>query len=113
MNNAINHGTAAPVASAKGLSPTSHSTRCILPSDVLLNALVRAKQKRDQDDRANAYAELLNHFHKAIFPAFFTETNGNLSEVSRLMGLHRETVKTYASNANIDMTGVSRAGGAL
>ena len=105
MYNATNHSTATPVVSAKGLSPTSNSTRCILPSDVLLNALVTAKRKRQQDDRANAYAELLTHFHKAIFPAFFTEAKGNLSEVSRLLGLHRETVKTYAVLAEIDMTG--------
>lgn len=107
MQNATNHSTAAPVARAKGLTPTSHSARCILPSDVLLNALVRAKQKRQQDDRANAYAELLEHFHRAILPAFFTETEGNISEVSRLLGLHRETVKTYASNANVNMTGAA------
>ena len=105
MQYATNHSTATRVASAKGLSPVSHSTRCILPADVLLNALVRAKKKRAQDDRANAYAELLNHFHKAILPAFFTEAEGNVSEVSRLLGLHRETVKTYATLADIDMTG--------
>ena len=111
MQNATAHSTATPVATAKGLSPTSDSKRCPLPSDVLLNALVRAKYKRQQDDRANAYAELLTHFHKAILPAFFIETNGNISEVSRLLGLHRETVKTYATLAEVDMSGVSRAGG--
>ena len=113
MQNATAHSTATPVATAKGLSPTPNSTRCILPSDVLLNTLVTAKRKRKQDDRANAYAELLTQFHKAIFPAFFTETNGNLSEVSRLLGLHRETVKTYAVLAEIDMTGAACKDGVL
>ena len=112
MQNATTHSTATPVVIAKGLSPVSNSTCCILPSDVLLNAIVTAKHKRQQDDRANAYAELLKYFHKAIFSAFFTETNGNLSEVSRLTGLHRETVKTYAVLAEVDMTGTGRVGGA-
>ena len=107
MQNATAHSTATPVATAKGLSPTPNSTRCILPSDLLLDTLVRAKHKRQQDDRANAYAELLTQFHKAIFPAFFTETNGNLSEVARLLGLHRETVKTYATLADVDMRGAA------
>ncbi len=105
MHNATTHATGAPAPAGKGLSPTSRSTRCILSSDLLLNVLVRAKQKRQQDGRANAYAELLEQFHKAILPAFFIETQGNLSEVSRLLGLHRETVKVYATLAEIDMTG--------
>ena len=111
MQTAKTLGTATPVATAKGLSPISDSTRCLLHSDVLLNTIIRAKQKRQQDDRANAYAELLEHFHKAILPAFFIECQGNLSETSRLLGIHRETVKTYATLAEIDMSGAGRAGG--
>ena len=112
MQNATAHSTATPVATAKGLSPTSDSKRCPFPDDLLLNTIVRAKHKRQQDDRANAYAELLEHFHKAILPAFFIETNGNISEVSRLLGIHRETVRTYATLADVDMSGTS-AGGVL
>lgn len=111
MQNATAHSTATPVATAKGLSPTSNSTRCLLHSDILLNTIVRAKQKRQQDDRANAYAELLEHFHQAILPAFFTECQGNISEVARLLGIHRETVRTYATLAEIDMSGAGRVGG--
>ncbi len=38
MHNATTHATGAPAPAGKGLSPTSRSTRCILSSDLLLNA---------------------------------------------------------------------------
>ena len=112
MQNANAHSTATSVVNSLGFPSNSNTTRSLLDSDILLSAIVRAKQKRQRDGRANAYTELLAHFHKIILSAFFIECEGNLSEASRLLGIHRETVKTYAVLAEVDMTGTGRVGGA-
>ncbi len=115
-NNAMKTAnTPAPVASAtgdKGLTATP-STRCLLPASALLEALTQAKTERATTGKANAYAVLLEQFHRAILPAFFIECGGNLSEISRLLGIHRETVRTYAALADIDMSGAAAVGGAV
>ena len=106
--------TPALVASAtgdKGLTATP-STRCLLPASALLEAITQAKTERATNGKANAYAVLLEQFHRAILPAFFIECGGNLSEISRLLGIHRETVRTYAALADIDMSGAA-VGGAV
>ena len=112
MQTANTHATATPVAGDKGLTATQ-STRCLLPASTLLEALTQAKQERAATGKANAYGVLLEAFHRAILPAFFIETEGNLSEVSRLLGIHRESVRKYAAQANINTSSAAAAGGVL
>lgn len=83
----------ASVPLAKGLPP--HNT--ILSCDVLHQSLHQAKTDLHRKGRGNAYARLLNQFHALILPVFAAETGGNISEMSRLLGLHRETVRDYLS----------------
>lgn len=98
MKTAKNHAIGTHVPAGKGFT----TTPCLMPSGVLLDALTQAKTERATNGKANAYGVLLETFHRAILPAFFVECGGNLSEVSRLLGLHRGTVKEYATLANID-----------
>ena len=111
MQTANTHATATPVAGDKGLTATP-GTRCLLPASALLEALTQAKTERAATGKANAYTRLLDQFHRAILPAFFIECGGNLSEISRLLGIHRESVRKYAAQASIDMSGAA-VGGAL
>lgn len=110
MKTAQNHAIGAPAPADKGLTQNPSKT-CLLPTSTLLEALTQAKAQRATTGKATAYGALLEHFHRAILPAFFVECRGNLSEVSRLLGVHRETVKLYATLANIDTTGATSQGG--
>ena len=112
MKTAQNHAIGAPAPADKGFTQNPSKT-CLLPTSTLLEALTQAKAQRATTGKATAYAALLEHFHRAILPAFFVECRGNLSEVSRLLGVHRETVKLYAKLANIDTTGATSQGGVL
>lgn len=112
MQTANTHATATPVAGDKGLTATQ-STRCLLPASALLEAITQAKQERAATGKANAYGQLLEAFHRAILPAFFIECGGNLSEIARLLGIHRESVRKYAAQANIDTSGAAAVGGAV
>ncbi|MEB4590781.1 hypothetical protein VSS37_07305 [Candidatus Thiothrix sp. Deng01] len=111
MQTANMHAQVAPATGDKGLTATP-STRCLLPASTLLDAIVQAKQTRATTGKGNAYAELLEAFHKAILPAFFIECGGNLSEISRLLGIHRESVRKYATLAELDTTGTAGKAGA-
>jgi Response regulator containing CheY-like receiver, AAA-type ATPase, and DNA-binding domains len=108
-----NKGTATPVATAPSFVPTlSTSGKCLLHSSTLLEALTQAKQEREIKGTANAYAVLLEQFHKAILPAFFCETQGNLSEVARLLGIHRQTIRLYCDQAHLNLTSTAGKVGA-
>ena len=93
-----NQGIATPVANVQGYHPS------LIPSALLQDTIQHAKQQRATTGKANAYAELLNHFHRAILPAFFVECDGNLSEIARLLGIHRESVRKYAALADLTCT---------
>ena len=114
MQTANTHATATPVAGDKGLTATP-GTQCLkgLTTSTLLEAITQAKQERAATGKGNAYGVLLEAFHRAILPAFFIECEGNLSEVSRLLGIHRESVRKYAAQANINTSSAAAAGGVL
>ena len=113
-----NQGIATPVASSQVCNPSVAQEQalinalrayCLIPTSTLLDALIQAKQERATNGKANAYAVLLEQFHKAILPAFFAECGGNLSEISRLLGIHRETVRLYAALADVNAASVGGA----
>ena len=109
----INQGIATPVASSQ---VCNHALRayCLIPTSTLLDALTQAKQERATNGKANAYAVLLEQFHRAILPAFFSECGGNLSEIARLLGIHRETVRLYAALADVSLKkNAASVGGAV
>lgn len=93
-----NQGIATPVANVQGYHPS------LIPAALLQDTIQHAKQQRATTGKANAYAELLHHFHRAILPAFFVECDGNLSEIARLLGIHRESVRKYAALADLTCT---------
>lgn len=102
-----NKGITTPVVS----TPTPASGKCLLHSSTLLEIITQAKQERAINGKGDAYAKIMEHVHRVTIPAFFIETQGNLSEVARLLGIHRETIRTYCQNADIDMTGAAGQGG--
>jgi hypothetical protein len=104
-----NQGTTTPVVGSQGYTA---ATTCLLPTSLLLDTLIQAKAERAQRGKANAYGVLLDHFHKAILPAFYAECGGNLSEIARLTGLHRESVKKYVTLAEIDTQAAINGGAA-
>lgn len=114
MQTANTYATATPVAGDKGLTATP-GTQCLkgLTTSTLLEAITQAKQERAATGKANAYSQLLEAFHRAILPAFFIECGGNLSEIARLLGIHRESVRKYATLAEIDTSGAAVVGGAV
>ncbi|MCB1639776.1 MAG: hypothetical protein KDI15_13115, partial [Thiothrix sp.] len=119
----VSTATGTPARVARGFSPTfcrtdapalsGHTTtpdttrtgprHCLLPSSVLLHALLQAKHDEARHGRGHAYARLLDAFHQAILPAFLIECRGNLAAASRLLGLHRETVASYLERADIPL----------
>ena len=68
---------------------------------VVVDALHEAKTARQTRGRGNAYHTLLNAFHAEILPLFLVEAKGSFSESARLLGIHRETVKLYATQAGL------------
>jgi len=78
------------------------STTCLLTPTLLSSTISESLQQRAEQGRATAYAYLLKHFHRSVLPQFIAETNGNIAEASRLLGIHRETLTTYCLNAEID-----------
>lgn len=103
MNNANTHGTTTPVVATPGTS-SDQCNDCLLPSSVLSDVLQHAKQEaasRGKFGKSDAYARLLKHFHAAILPAFIAETGGNMSEMARLLGVHRSSVRLYADGVGL------------
>ncbi|MEZ5477190.1 MAG: hypothetical protein R3E95_06800 [Thiolinea sp.] len=112
MQTAMTHATGTPVPMAKGFTcPTSTPSagRCLLHSQTLLNALLKAKAKQRRAERGAAYHELLQEFHRLILPAFLLEA-GSITKASDLLGLHRETLSRYIDLAGVDMTGTGQGG---
>lgn len=103
MQTAIIDSTVASVTGANSFRSPINTKPCLLPFSVLQDSMAYAKQQHSRHGRGSAYSRLLNQFHKAILPVFVAETKGNLSEMSRLLGIHRETVKNYAHLADVDI----------
>ncbi|TXH71979.1 MAG: hypothetical protein E6Q83_00250 [Thiothrix sp.] len=87
---------------AKGFNPESIGTPCLLPFQTYIAALEQAQADKARKGKGQAYAQLLNAFHQAILPLFFAEAQGNLSEVSRLMGIHRETISIWCKQLGLN-----------
>ena len=103
-----NQGIATPVANVQGYTPTLQTppeqalidairANCLFSKTLLLETLLHAKQQRATTGKANAYAELLHHFHRAILPVILDACDNNWSETARVTGLHRETLQRYAA----------------
>ncbi|MBJ6612197.1 MAG: hypothetical protein JG718_17720 [Candidatus Thiothrix moscowensis] len=88
------------------------STRCLFTSDQLFSIIHEAKQERASTGKGNAYARILDTLHKLILPAFAAECGGNLSEIAKVMGIHRETIRTYAAIAEINISRTAGKAGA-
>lgn len=95
----------APAPLAKGFHPNPTGTPCLLPFQTFLDALHQAHTDKANKGKGQAYAQLLNAFHQAILPLFFAEAKGNLSEVSRLMGIHRETITVWCKQLDLNSRG--------
>ena len=103
MKNANTHGTTTPVVATPGAS-SDQCNDCLLPSSVLSDAIQHAQYQavsRGKFGTSDAYAKLLKHFHAAILPAFIVETGGNMSEMARLLGVHRSSVRLYAHDVGL------------
>jgi DNA-binding protein Fis len=83
-----------------------HSTHTgLVAPRVVMDALDEAKTARQTIGRGNAYHQLLNAFHAEILPTFLVEAQGSFSETARLLGIHRETVRLYATQAGLVVGG--------
>ena len=102
MQNTQTPAIGAPARLAKGYHPESTGTACLLPFQTYLDALQQAQADKATKGKGQAYAQLLNAFHQAILPLFFAETKGNLSEVSRLLGIHRETISIWCKQLGLN-----------
>lgn len=91
--NRENYAIGMSVPADKGLTLSP----CLTLPVSLPEVITQAKTDRATNGKANAYSVLLDAFHRAILPVFLIECRGNQSEVARLLGLHRETVKLYAA----------------
>ena len=107
MQNTQTPAIGAPARLAKGYHPESTGTACLIPLQTYRDALQQAQADKATKGKGQAYAQLLNAFHQAILPLFFAEAKGNLSEVSRLMGIHRETITVWCKPLGLN----SRANG--
>lgn len=105
MQNTHTPAMVAPAPLAKGLHPNPTGTACLLPFQTFLDALHQAHTDKANKGKGQAYAQLLNAFHQAILPLFFAEAKGNLSEVSRLMGIHRETITVWCKQLDLNSRG--------
>lgn len=97
----------APAHLAKGFNPESIGIPCLLTFQTFTDALQQAHTDKATKGKGQAYHQLLNAFHQAILPLFFAEAQGNLSEVARLMGIHRETITVWCKQLGLN----SRANG--
>lgn len=105
MQNTHTPAMVAPAPLAKGFHPNPTGTACLLPFQTFLDALHQAHTDKANKGKGQAYAQLLNAFHQAILPLFFAEAKGNLSEVSRLMGIHRETITVWCKQLDLNSRG--------
>ncbi|WP_298613013.1 hypothetical protein [uncultured Thiothrix sp.] len=99
MQNTQTPAIGAPAHLAKGFNPESI---CLLSLQHALDAIQQAHTDKATKGKGQAYHQLLNAFHQAILPLFFAEAQGNLSEVSRLMGIHRETITVWCKQLGLN-----------
>lgn len=109
MQNTQTPAISAPAHLAKGFNPESIGIPCLLPFQTFTDALQQAHTDKATKGKGQAYHQLLNAFHQAILPLFFTEAKGNLSEVSRLMGIHRETITVWCKQLGLNSRGEVQA----
>lgn len=109
MQNTHTPAIGAPALMAKGYHPEFIGTACLLPFQTYLDALQQAQADKATKGKGQAYHQLLNAFHQAILPLFFAEAQGNLSEVSRLMGIHRETITVWCKQLGLNSRGEVQA----
>jgi DNA-binding protein Fis len=102
MQNTQTPAIGAPALMAKGFHPESTGTACLIPFQTYLDALQQAQADKATKGKGQAYHQLLNAFHQAILPLLFAETKGNLSEVSRLLGIHRETISIWCKQLGLN-----------
>ena len=107
MQNTQTPAIGVPALLAKGFHPESTGTACLISLQTYRDALQQAQADKATKGKGQAYHQLLNAFHQAILPLFFAEAKGNLSEVSRLMGVHRETITVWCKQLGLN----SRANG--
>lgn len=105
MQNTHTPAMVAPAPLTKGFHPNPTGKTCLLPFQTFLDALHQAHTDKANKGKGQAYAQLLNAFHRAILPLFFAEAKGNLSEVSRLMGIHRETITVWCKQLDLNSRG--------
>lgn len=94
-------GAPAPVGKVWLCSP------CLLPSNTLLEILNQAQADRATNGKGDAYAALLDAFHQTIFPPLLRATHGNVSELARLLGIHRGTLTNYLSSTSVNTGGAA------
>lgn len=120
MKNANTHGIASPEAAKQGENPTQ-CNHCLIPSCVVSDTLNQAQEiaaNSGKSGTANAYAELLEYFHAATLPAFIEATGGNVSQLARLLGLDRSTLRKYVESIGLshligrNAQSVGKSGGA-
>lgn len=102
MQNTQTPAIGAPALLAKSFHPIPTGIPCLIPLQTYRDALQQARADKATKGKGQAYAQLLNAFHQAILPLFFAETKGNLSEVSRLMGIHRETITVWCKQLGLN-----------
>ncbi|HPY40713.1 MAG TPA: hypothetical protein PLM98_09355 [Thiolinea sp.] len=109
MQNTQTPAIGAPALLAKGFHPESTGTTCLIPFQTYLDALQQAQADKATKGKGQAYAQILNALHQAILPLLFAEAKGNLSEVSRLMGIHRETITVWCKQLGLNSRGEVQA----
>lgn len=105
MQNTHTPAMVAPAPLANSFTPIHTGKICLLPFQTFLDTLQQAHTDKANKGKGQAYAQLLNAFHRAILPLFFAEAKGNLSEVSRLMGIHRETITVWCKQLDLNSRG--------
>lgn len=88
-------------------TPPSGEAYCLLSRDLLAFEIREALLRRRQHGAGKAYAHLLNHFHRAILPAFLDATSNNKTEAARLLGIHRKTFGDYLQKSGVTGEGKS------
>lgn len=98
--------TGVGIPSLADLIPGSKPINLVDHLDDRVIAEVISQAKRECEitgGEANAYIVLLRAFHRTVLPAFIRETQGNLSETGRLLGIKRQAVLAYCQQAGVEI----------